>query len=123
MDAKLQKLKDLKKSKMSNLEKDAKSSVLNSLKDLAQSEMGGKLKGLKKVTVASDSEEGLEKGLDLAKEKISEMPEMEEQENEYNEESEDKVAMMEEYMQDCSAEDLEKVIAKAQELLAQKKSM
>lgn len=52
---------------MSAPEKKAKSSVLETLRDYASEQMGKKLGGLKKVTVASDSEEGLEKGLEKAK--------------------------------------------------------
>lgn len=60
-----------KEGKMREPEKNAKMSVLSHLRDMAQESMGSKLKGLKKVSVASDSPEGLEKGLDKAKEIIS----------------------------------------------------
>lgn len=45
----------------------AHSSVLGSLMDMADGEGREKVKGLKKVTVASDSPKGLEEGLDKAK--------------------------------------------------------
>lgn len=70
-----------KKKGLSDVEKDAKMNVVKDLRDSASSMMKDKLGGLKKVTVASDSKEGLEEGLDKAeellegedKEKTSEM--------------------------------------------------
>lgn len=63
-------LKKLKKKegKMPSHEKDAKMSVLSHLRDMAQESMGGKLSGLKKVSVMSDSKEGLKEGLSKAQE-------------------------------------------------------
>ena len=114
-----------KKSPMSDLEMKAKKSVLGELKALAQDAMGEKVKGLKKVTVASDSPEGLEKGLEMAKDKVEEMaekPEMEEEDEEMEESEEtDMTAMMDKHLESCSEEELKKVIAKAQEVLASKK--
>jgi hypothetical protein len=54
--------------KMSDAAKKAKMSVLHDLKGQADEAMGDGLKGLKKVTVASDSPSGLKHGLDKAKE-------------------------------------------------------
>jgi hypothetical protein len=52
----------------SSHEMEAKASAIKSLMASLKDHMGGELKdGLKKVTVASNSPEGLEKGLDLAK--------------------------------------------------------
>lgn len=51
----------------------AKMKVVDQMRKMAMDEMGGKLKGLKKVSVASDTEEGLKKGLELAKEKVTGM--------------------------------------------------
>jgi hypothetical protein len=67
------KMKDMKelfakKKKISDVEKEAKMGVLKEVSDMAGAAMGDKLKGLKKVTVASDSKEGLDKGLEKAKE-------------------------------------------------------
>lgn len=59
---------DKKKKNMSPVEKDAKTSVLEGLRGMAEEMMGGKLKNLKKVTVASDSPEGLKSGLMKAEE-------------------------------------------------------
>lgn len=55
---------------MDDVEKEAKMGVLESLKRAAMDEMGDKLKGLKKVTVASNDEEGLKEGLSHAKDVI-----------------------------------------------------
>lgn len=64
-------LKDLLKSKqgkdMDPTYKDAKLDVLKQIRDLAAGEMGEDVKGLKKVTVAAPDSEGLEKGLEKAK--------------------------------------------------------
>lgn len=65
-----------KKEKMSGMELKAKTHVLNGLKDMASKAMGGQLKGLKKVTVASNSPEGLEFGLHRAMEDAEKAPNM-----------------------------------------------
>ena len=57
-----------KKKGLSDVEKEAKMGVVKDLRDMAHSAMSDRLKGLKKVTVASDSQPGLEHGLDKAKE-------------------------------------------------------
>lgn len=67
-------MKDMMKRKdkmLSENEKDAKMSVIKAMRDEAAQQMGGKLEGLKKVTVASPDEAGLKAGLDKAKELIS----------------------------------------------------
>lgn len=51
--------------------KKAKMGVLKEIGDMASSDMGEGIKGLKKVTVASPDKEGLEKGLGLAEKMIS----------------------------------------------------
>jgi len=56
-------------------EKKAKVGILEDLKNAMSEHMSGKLGGLKKVTVASDSKEGLKKGLEKAKEITGHMPE------------------------------------------------
>lgn len=53
--------------KLSPMEQRASSKVLDALRGETQNMLKGKMDGLKKVTVASDSKEGLKKGLDLAK--------------------------------------------------------
>lgn len=58
---------------LSENEQKAKMSVVKHLKDIAGSEMSERLKGLKNVSVASNSKEGLESGLTKAKEIVSKM--------------------------------------------------
>lgn len=60
--------------KLSPVEQKASSKVLDELRKHAQSMMSDKVKGLKKVTVASDSSEGLKKGLSKAEEIIGKKP-------------------------------------------------
>lgn len=60
---------------MNDTEKEAKLGVLKFISDAADDAIAGKVKGLKKVTVASDSKEGLKKGLEMAEEKIGEKEE------------------------------------------------
>lgn len=60
---------------MHDADRHAKMSVLKHLKSMADDELGSKLHGLKKVSVMSDSESGLEHGLDKAKEVLHGMPE------------------------------------------------
>lgn len=64
---------------MSEPEKQAKMEVLKNLDEDMAKAMSEKLAGLKKVTVASDSSEGLEQGLEKAKEML-EAKEMEDEE-------------------------------------------
>jgi len=56
----------LRMKKLSNVEQKASSKVLDELRKHAQGMMNDKMKGLKKVTVASDSKEGLKEGLSKA---------------------------------------------------------
>ena len=49
---------------------EAKKNVVKEIMDMLKGDMAGQMKGLKKVTVASDSEEGLEKGLNKAQQII-----------------------------------------------------
>lgn len=70
----MQKLMDKKKEEgkgLSDVAKKAKIGVVESLKKMAEDAM--KEKGLKKVSVASDSSEGLKHGLDMAKDKVEDM--------------------------------------------------
>ncbi len=71
MQDKMSKLLEKKKKDgktMPEHEKNAKLGVMEDLHKMASDAMGSKLGGLKKVTVASDSSEGLSHGLDKAKE-------------------------------------------------------
>lgn len=69
-DAMMRMMKMKKKSNMSDSEQEAKTSVLENLRDSMSDQMGKKLGGMKKVTVAAPDEEGLEAGLDKAKELV-----------------------------------------------------
>lgn len=134
--AMMQKMSGKKKeSGMSDTEMSAKKSILSGIKEMAEKAMGGKVHGLKKVTVASDSPEGLKEGLELAKEKISEEPKKEHADMETPEEEsvespesesmEDEskgiVETMMSQMESCSPDDLEKIVQKAREIIAKKK--
>lgn len=61
-----------KKKEMTPAEKKAKLSALGEANKMATGMMKDGLSGLKKVTVASDSKEGLEKGLEKAKDIVDE---------------------------------------------------
>ena len=77
MHEKIAKLMAKKKGRpMDELEKEAKMSVIKDLGAAASEAMRGKLDGLKKVTVASDSPEGLTHGLKKAEEIVQGMPGM-----------------------------------------------
>lgn len=60
--------KEKKEGNLSDLAKHAKMSALKGVHDWAAEDMKGKLDGMKKVSVMSNSEEGLGHGLDKAKE-------------------------------------------------------
>lgn len=64
---------------LSDVQRKAKMSVVDDMKNMANDEMNGRLSGLKKVSVASDSKSGLEKGLDKAKELVGHVPMPEDQ--------------------------------------------
>lgn len=72
---------------LSPIEKKARIGVVEGLRKFASDEM--KERGLKKVTVASDSEEGLSEGLDIAKAKLAEMTEESPKHESMKDESED----------------------------------
>lgn len=74
MNEKFQKLMEKKKKmgkELSPVESAAKSSVLDELKNMAGQAMSDKLHGLKKVSVASDTQQGLKSGLEKAHEIVS----------------------------------------------------
>lgn len=73
MDDKLKRLMDLKKHsrEISPVEQKAKLDVLGKLSDEMNSAMSNKMKGLKKVTVASNDPKGLEDGLAKAQQMIA----------------------------------------------------
>lgn len=76
---KFQKMIEKKKGEgkqMSPVTRDAKMGVLKDLHKMASDSMAGKINGLKKVTVAAPDQEGLEHGLDKAKQIVGDMPGM-----------------------------------------------
>lgn len=90
----------------------AKAEMMKSLSDMLGSDMkDGIAKGMKKVTVASDSEEGLEKGLELAKKKLSELdseeetdlPEEGSEEEESSESEDEEIAELEKKIEELKA--------------------
>lgn len=62
---------------LSDTDKKSKLEALMGMKSMASDMMSDKLKGLKKVTVASNDPQGLKSGLDKAKEMIEGSPEEE----------------------------------------------
>lgn len=64
-----------KKKEMSDSEKKAKLSALGEAHKMASDMMKGGLGGLKKVTVAADSKQGLKKGLEKAEDILGEQDE------------------------------------------------
>ena len=106
----------------------AKSSVLEDLMSDMFDQDGDKVKGLKKVTVASNSPKGLEKGLDKAKEMLGEgdmsdedMPEGEESAEEAEESPEMEASEHEADEEEMSADEIEAKIAELKDLLKEKK--
>lgn len=111
-------LMDKKKAgkELSENEKNAKLKIVGDLKKLAEDAMANDIKGMKKVTVAAPTEEGLKEGLEKAEEIVSEQPEMEDSDDlEDAEEAEDELED-----EDLSLEDIE---AKIAELLQKKEAM
>jgi hypothetical protein len=82
-----------KPGELSDLAKHAKMSVLKNVHDLASKDMADKLKGVKKVSVMSDSEEGLAHGLDKAKEILGHAVEGHSPVEEHDEDPEERKAM------------------------------
>jgi hypothetical protein len=111
---------------LSPVEKEAKMSVVDSLKKMAQDHMGDAMKkGMKKVSVLSDSEEGLEHGLDKAKDIVKKLPKAEDEESEpeayAGEESPEEEAMEEDSELDHMSED--DINKKLMKLMALKEKM
>lgn len=76
---KFDKLLEKKGKKLSGVEQRAKGDVLSGLQNGPSDSLSDKLAGLKKVSVAAPSQEGLEEGLEKAKELVGELPENGEQ--------------------------------------------
>lgn len=117
MNSMLEKLKGLKKTRtMSEPEQEGKLAAIGKLNESASKSMGDKLSSLKKVTVASDSEQGLEKGLTKAKELIGKLPMGDEESEDAEMIEEPKMALDE----SASSEELEEEIQRLLAIKAEK---
>ena len=113
--------------KLSDMDKRASLKALGDFRGEAQKLMKDKMNGLKKVTVASDSKEGLKEGLEKAESLLKKGSDMysSEQANDNFEDREehalDEMEEMDEEMEcDLSEDELDK---KIQELMAMKSKM
>ena len=120
------------KSKLSPLEKEAKMLVMKALSDDMSNELKDKLKGLKKVTIASNSPEGLKAGLKKAEDMIEDKmqcdacghkgcpmcPKMSEAEEMDSEDSEDEEYASED--EEMSMEEIDRKIAELEKMKALK---
>jgi hypothetical protein len=100
--------------KMSDSEKLAKISAVKDLESIASKMMGDKVSGLKKVSVAAPSPEGLEKGLEVAKNIVKKAEDTEESDSIETQEDSEEVEATEE----DSEESEEDKIARLEEELA-----
>ena len=118
----MKKLLDKKKEDkglMSDEEQSAKLAVLKGLRSKDDS-MVNKLKGMKKVSVMSDSSEGLEAGLEKAKEIVDSHPtEIESPEMEHEKMTHDE---LNDYSEEELDNLLQKLMAKKEELKSSKES-
>jgi Ran GTPase-activating protein (RanGAP) involved in mRNA processing and transport len=106
----------------------AKSGILQDLMDDMMGMEGDKVKGLKKVTVASNSPKGLEKGLEKAKEIVGDAPMAEDEEmpegeemaegEEHEAEESPEMEVAEHEGEEKEVEDLKAEIEKLKEKLA-----
>lgn len=122
MKKELMRLMEKKKGKeLDSVEQEARLNVLDDLRKVAMDEMGERLKGLKKITVAAEDKEGLKQGLEKAEE-ILENEEVDHEMHEAMESPEEEAmehAMGEESSEDEEDEDsLEMLKAKIAELQA-----
>lgn len=85
MHEKFKKLLEKKGEEISPEKLEAKKNAVSEMRDLAASMMGDHLKGLKKVTVAAPDKQGLEEGLDKAKEIAHKLPIAEDEDDESSE--------------------------------------
>lgn len=106
MMGKFDKMLEKKGKKISPVEGKAKSDVLSGLRGGFAEKAGDKLSGMKKVSVAAPSSEGLEEGLSAAQDIVEGMPEDEEGSMQSDGISPDEMAMYEQ----CSPEELQQKI-------------
>jgi len=114
--------------KLSDMDKRASLKALGDFRGEAQKLMKDKMNGLKKVTVASDSKEGLKEGLEKAEsllKKGSDMYSSEQANDNFEDRDEHALDEMEEMDEDEMACDLseDELDKKIQELMAMKSKM
>lgn len=109
--------------KLSPNEQKAKMSVMEELQNMASDAMGKKLDGIKKVTVASDDEQGLKKGLEKASEIVDKgIPALDSSDEEQDEMmEEEQEEMMGEQPEDEMSED--EINEKLEELMKKKEML
>ena len=111
---------DKKDKKMSPLEQKAKLKALKEANGMASDMLKGQLSGLKKVTVASDSKEGLKKGLDKAEDMLGEQ---EDEDSELGEQADAESDEYESAQDEAMPMDEDELDKKIQELMALKEKL
>ncbi len=111
--------------KLSEMEQKASLKALGDYRGEAQKLMKDKMKNLKKVTVASDSEEGLKEGLEKAEDLIkgTDMYSSEQANDNFEDRTEHGEAELEEDCEELSEEELDERIQKLLAIQKKKKSI
>ncbi len=109
-----------KDKKMSPLEQKAKMKALKEANSMASEMLKGKLGGLKKVTVAADSKEGLKEGLEKAEDILGE-DEMED--SEMGEKEDAQAEGYEDEQEESEPMDEDEINAKIEELMKLKEKL
>ena len=109
-----------KMKKMSDSEKKAKLTALKEAHGMASDMLKGNLKGLKKVTVASDSKEGLKKGLEKAEDMLGEH---ESEDEEVSEKHEDEASEYEDQQEESEPMDEDEINAQIEHLMKLKEKL
>ena len=106
--------------KLSDAEKKAKLTALKEAHGMASDMLKDKVSGVKKVTVASDSKEGLKKGLEKAEEIIGEN---ESEDEEMGESDESKSEGYEDQQEESEPTSVAEINAKIEELMKLKEKL
>jgi hypothetical protein len=109
-----------KMKKMSESEKKAKMTALKEAHGMASDMLKDKVSGLKKVTVASDSKEGLKKGLEKAEEIIGEN---ESEDEEMGEKDEAEASEYEDQQEESEPMDEDEINAQIEHLMKLKEKL
>jgi hypothetical protein len=109
-----------KKDGMTPAEKKAKLAALGEANKMASGMMKDGLSGLKKVTVASDSKEGLKKGLDKAEDLLGEK---DEEDSIMGEKDEAEMSEYEDMQDESEPMDEDEINAKIEELMKLKEKL